>query len=163
MTTQSLPAGATTTGLRTLSTLDAIISEHSLRAGQLAQPKFQEIERRSQQRIPYARLIPVTTLVDGRAVVAGPTVHVVGKHLAGLGLDFFHRGPIPQRFAIASLETGVDQWVHLVLKIYWCRFLRSNWFDSGGRFVKVVEWPNDEFLDFLQGVLPATQPTTATD
>lgn len=77
-------------------------------------------------------------------------MYVVGKHLAGLGLDFFHRDPIPHRYVVASLENGANDWIHFQLKITWCRFLRSNWYDSGGRFTKVLDWPPQEFVDFLR-------------
>lgn len=106
----------------------------------MAQPAFRELERRSLQRVPYPRLIRLTPLNDQDWQPVDSPIFVVGKHLSLLGLDFFHHEPIPQRFVVASLEAGDESWIHFVLKIDWCRFLKPHWYDGGGRFVKVVRW-----------------------
>jgi hypothetical protein len=147
--TPQLPSGDRSS-FRVMETQDVKIRELSLRAAQMAQTTFRDLERRSHQRLPYPRLIPLTPLSDDQLVPSERPTFVVGKHLSPLGLDFFHHDPIPQRYAVTSLEIGPEQWVHFLTKITWCRFLRCNWYDSGGRFVKVVEWSDDRLLDCLR-------------
>ena len=52
-----------------------------------------------------------------------------------------------------SLETGLEKSVEFLIKINWCRFLKSGWYDSGGKFVKLVAW-TDSDLDERSVVLP---------
>jgi hypothetical protein len=120
---------------------EARIRELALRAAQWAQPTFRELEMRSHQRFPYPRLITLTPLNGYGVALLEPPVQIVGKHLSPLGLDFFHHAPIPQRYGIISLDLTAEQSILMLMKITWCRFLRGNWYDSGGRFLKLVEWP----------------------
>jgi hypothetical protein len=122
---------------------DTKIRELSLRAAQIAQPTFRGLEQRSLQRVPYPRLIRLTPLSDQGLEPVDLPIFVVGKHLSPLGLDFFHHDPIPHRYVVASLEAGHESWLHFVMKIDWCRFLKSHWYDGGGRFVKVVRWRDE--------------------
>jgi hypothetical protein len=121
---------------RFVSTHETPVRAHYLRAGQLTQPNVRGLDRRSHRRIPYGRLLALTPVGDDSLTPCGELIYVVGKHLSPAGLDFYHHEPISQRFAVASLESGTEEWLHFLLKITWCRFLRANWYDSGGHFVK---------------------------
>lgn len=105
---------------------------------QLAAAPWGHHERRVDRRIPFPCLIPFTPLCDRGQRPTGPTRQVVGRHLAARGLDFFHHDPLPERFAVVSLPWSADRWVHLLLRITWCRFLRDGWYDSGGHFIRLV-------------------------
>lgn len=118
---------------------DESISELASQVAQFCQAPFEGMERRSHSRLPYPKMIPFTPLCDDMVTVAGDPIHVVGKNLALLGLDFFHQEPITQRYGIVSLECSPERWTHFVIKLTWCRFLRTGWYDSGGRFVNVVD------------------------
>jgi len=72
---------------------------------------------------------------------AGPVIAVVGKHLSRSGLGFFHKEPIPDRRMIASFESRPKQWTAFLIDITWCRFNGYGWYDSGGRFLKVLPSP----------------------
>ena len=130
---------------RVISAPDSLIREHTLRAAHVTQPDFRHPDRRSLQRIPYARLLPLTPVIDDRLLPCGDVIYVIGKHLSPQGLDFFHHEPIPQRYAVASLENGAEQWLHFLLKITWCRFLKAKWYDSGGQFVRIIERLDERF------------------
>jgi hypothetical protein len=73
---------------------------------------------------------------------ADPSSVVVGKHLSKHGLDFYHRDPLPDRHMIVSVEDADNNWIRLLLDITWCRFIRSGWYSSGGKFLGVVEDPS---------------------
>ncbi len=124
-----------------LETTDKLIEELSRQAAFLTHPSDGRRERRTERRFPYPRLIPLTPMDEDAQKSSGPTRHVVGKHLGPRGLDFFHGAPLPERYAVVSLPCATDRWVHLLLRITWCRFLRAGWYDSGGRFVRLVTWP----------------------
>lgn len=95
--------------------------------------------RRRFQRHPFPyliRLLPVDK--DGLSPCADPFV-VVGKQLSEQGLDFYHEQPIPFRRVIASLQTGSGRWLSFLVDLTWCRFTEFGWYDSGGRFLQVVD------------------------
>lgn len=96
-------------------------------------------ERRADQRFPYPQLIYLTPLKDGHP--AAQTVVVAGKHLSERGLGFYHQQPLPYRHMIASLQAQDARWLGFLIDITWCRFTQHGWYDSGGRFLQVVESP----------------------
>ena len=108
-------------------------------------------DRRGQQRTQSARLIRLTPLAEDMATPSGPSFFVVEKSLARLGVDFYHQEPITHRYVAVSFEHGQQQCTHFVLKLNWCRFLHPGWYDSGGRFIRV--------LDNLPDVDSSCQPT----
>jgi hypothetical protein len=140
MKPETLPLPDTLGSFYVITSDDAAIRECVQRISQDAQPERTLPERRSAQRVPYVRLITLTLLNADELVPRTEPIQVVGKHLSPLGLDFFHHDPITERYGVASLEIGSNQSMHLLMKITWCRFLRPNWYDSGGRFIKQVGW-----------------------
>ena len=121
----------------------------SRQAAQFLQTPRGHQERRADRRVPYPRLIPLTPLSDPAGLPSGKTRYVMGKHLALRGLDFYHRDPLPERYVVVSLACSVDRWAHFLLRVTWCRFLRPGWYDSGGRFVRLVQWqaPSQKIAD----------------
>jgi hypothetical protein len=63
---------------------------------------------------------------------------VVGKDLSERGLGFYHQAPLPYRRAIVTLEDASGRVVSLLMDLSWCRFTRHGWYDSGGRFLKLI-------------------------
>ncbi|MEM7312607.1 MAG: hypothetical protein AAF497_05595 [Planctomycetota bacterium] len=94
-------------------------------------------ERRLTVRHAYPELVRVTP-ADTRGNPTGDPVSVVGKHISHSGFGFFHNGPLPEKYVIAEFQSG-EQTEHLLLNLVWCRFLREGWYDSGGKFVSVVD------------------------
>lgn len=95
-------------------------------------------ERRRGARRPFpfpVSLIPVAP--DGQ-VADGKEIVVLGKQLSERGLDFYHREPLPYRRMIAAFESGGRQ-IRLLIDLTWCRFNRYGWYDSGGRFLDMVD------------------------
>ena len=104
-------------------------------------PRGPTVERRAAQRFAYPQLLHLTpTLEDGRT--PGETsIVVVGKTLSEGGLGFFHHEPIIERRVIVSLPNHQQKLVSFLLDITWCRFTALGWYESGGRFLEVVESP----------------------
>jgi hypothetical protein len=93
-------------------------------------------ERRTSVRHAYPELVRVTPS-NKRGTTTGPPLSVVGKHISHGGFGFFHNGPLPEKYVIAEFDLG-GQRSALLLNLVWCRFLREGWYDSGGKFVNVV-------------------------
>ena len=98
-------------------------------------------ERRIAQRFPYPHLLYLTPVGNDGLSPAGDSVVVVGKDLSEHGLGFFYQQPLPDRLMIASLELPDSQWTGFLIDITWCRFTQHGWYDSGGRFLRMVPSP----------------------
>ncbi len=97
-----------------------------------------EAERRTERRHPFPHLIQLVPLGGDGELPQGEPVTVVGKHLSLEGLGFFHPNPISARRAVVWLETPDGRQVELLLELTWCRFTKSGWYESGGRFLRLV-------------------------
>ena len=98
-------------------------------------------ERRRTTRHPFPYPVYLTPFAANEIPVVEDTVAVIGRYLSFLGLDFYHRDPIPYRRAILSLPCGADGWVGLVMDLTWCRFNKHGWYDGGGHFLRAVASP----------------------
>jgi hypothetical protein len=104
-------------------------------------PNSDVYERRNEARYPYPRLVHLTPVdADGKAITTESFV-VAGKDLGDGGLSFYHPDPIPHRRAVASLELAPGRWLGLLIDPSWCRFTRLGWYESGGRFLQIVQSP----------------------
>jgi len=97
-------------------------------------------ERRSAQRHPYPYLVRLTPVGDDCVTAVGESVVVVGKHLSEQGLGFYHPAPLPHRRMIALLETAGTR-LALLIDVTWCRFLKQGWYESGGKFLPLIQVP----------------------
>ena len=129
------------------ATLKSGSHDHQIRAGvwellSSDHPHDQLTERRRDQRWPYPHLITLTPLATDCLVPIDEPLVVVGKQISDRGLGFFHPAPLPYRRVIASLEMVSGEVCSFVLELNWCRFTRHRWYESGGRFLQVVQ-PTD--------------------
>ncbi len=97
------------------------------------------VERRLDDRFPYPRLARLTPLLDDKAAARDQTIMVACKQLSERGLGFFHPHPLPHRLAIVSLQRDENEWVELLLRMNWCRFIGHGWYESGGVFLRVAQ------------------------
>ena len=104
-------------------------------------PRNNKVERRGEQRFPFPYLVHLTPVDADGSVNVDETVVVVGKHLSERGLGFYHQQPLPNRRMIVSLEVGSDAWLGFLIDLTWCRFTKQGWYESGGRFLQVVNSP----------------------
>lgn len=101
------------------------------------QPTRRQLERRDHRRHPFPHLIQITPVDDNHRVV-GPVVGGCCKDISLRGVGFFHPEPLPFRKVVVTFETRDQKEVAMVVVLSWCRFTRSGWYESGGRFLKVV-------------------------
>lgn len=96
-------------------------------------------ERRRHPRHPLPLLMELTPVDAQTEEPVGSTVVVVGKSLSESGCGFFHQHAMPYRYAIVRMEAGTDGDLCLLVDLTWCRYTRYGWYESGGKFLKVVE------------------------
>ena len=96
-------------------------------------------ERRSHARLPFPMLIRLTPVDPRTMQPVAEAVTVVGKNLSEEGLGFYHKEPFPYRQAVVTLEDQAGRTVSLLISLSWCRFSRLGWYDSGGRFLEIIE------------------------
>lgn len=94
-------------------------------------------EQRTSDRYPLSRLFELTPWDIGANQAAGDTLAVVSRNLSLDGLGFYHRDALTARHAIVQLSPGSDH-PALLMKLEWCRFLRPDWYDNGGRFIRIA-------------------------
>jgi hypothetical protein len=102
-------------------------------------PQHDLTERRYENRYPFPYLVQLTPVDEDGVAPQGDTVVVVGKHLSERGLGFYHPQPLPHRRMVASLENGNGQSIRFLIDLSWCRFIKHGWYESGGRFLRLVE------------------------
>ncbi len=96
-------------------------------------------ERRQHGRLPFPMLVRLTPVDPITLNPLCESIVVVGKNLSEDGLGFYHPDPLPYRRAIISLEDNAGRSVSLLIDLSWCRFTRQGWYDSGGRFLEIVD------------------------
>jgi hypothetical protein len=100
-----------------------------------------DYERRNESRYPYPRLVYLTPVDANGKAISTESFVVAGKDLGDGGLSFYHPDPISHRRVIASFELAPGRWLGLVIDLSWCRFTRLGWYESGGRFLQIVQSP----------------------
>ncbi len=100
-------------------------------------PCSRGLDRRSDQRFPLARLVRLTPLAADGVTPLGEAVVAAGKDLSERGLSFFHPQPLAFRRVLAELELAPAGSTRFVVDLSWCRFTRTGWYESGGRFIDV--------------------------
>ena len=99
------------------------------------------VEKRRGGRRPFPLLLRLTPVEAQSLSPLGDPIVVVGKNLSDNGLGFFHPDPFPYRRAIVTLEDSAGAALSLLMEISWCRFTQLGWYDSGGRFLRIIDMP----------------------
>lgn len=101
-------------------------------------PGIGDPDRRQFPRFPFPYLVQFQPLTpEGDARLGSPLV-VVGKQVSESGLGFYHPKPLPSRIACVTLDHGGAS-VRLLLEVLWTQFTHHGWYESGGRFLRVMD------------------------
>jgi hypothetical protein len=101
------------------------------------------VERRREVRRPCdlpAVLVPVDK--QGR-VVGGASLDVRVMDVSAHGIGICHPTPMPHKMVLLAFETESDGPVRLIVRLKWCRFKRTDLYESGGQILRVLN-PDDE-------------------
>ncbi len=100
-------------------------------------PNAVQSERRQAPRYAFPYLVQIQPVFEDGVSRQGSPFVVVGKQISELGLGFYHPKPLPSRYGIVSLDAGGTQ-VSLLIELLWTQFTHHGWYESGGRFLKLV-------------------------
>jgi hypothetical protein len=139
MTTSRLPLAFRRFNLPEGSELELRTRVHTILAA--LYPQARSLERRQEMRYPYAHLVHLTPVGADGVTPCGESIVVPGKNLSENGLCFHHPEPILHRRMIASLDAGEGRWLGVLIDLSWCRFNKTGWYESGGRFLQLVPSP----------------------
>lgn len=107
------------------------------------------VERRSSHRIAYHRPMLVTPLDDRAAQPAGAAMMVTARDISLSGVSFTHGDPLTCRAVVCTFEPHEDDACEsVVVRLTWCRFTRQGNYQSGGKFVKLVELALDHPIEW---------------
>jgi hypothetical protein len=133
------PASGNLCGRGLIPGADVANSVRSLLAASYSSDRM--IERRRDNRYPFPHLVLLAPVVPDGGLNETPPVVGVGRALSVSGLGFYHPVPLPYRRVIASIEKNPGEWVAFLMDLNWCRFNRLGWYESGGRFIQIVDSP----------------------
>jgi hypothetical protein len=100
-------------------------------------------ERRREERRPCdieAVLVPLDK--QGNAVADAP-LKVRVRDISPHGIGISHADPMAHRMALIEFETRADGPLRLVVRLKWCRFKRTDRYESGGQILRVLK-PGEE-------------------
>src|SRR5262245_9955310 len=96
-------------------------------------------ERRREERRPCdvaAVLVPLDK--QGKSA-AGAPLKVRVRDISQHGIGISHSDPMAYRVALIEFETRADGTVRLVVRLKWCRFKRTDLYESGGQILRVLK------------------------
>jgi hypothetical protein len=96
-------------------------------------------DRRRYARQPMPMLLELTPVDSETGEPSGSPIIVVGKSLSEAGIGFFHQDSITHRHVVVRLESLPEDDVAFLVDLAWCRYTRYGWYESGGRFLKVIQ------------------------
>lgn len=96
-------------------------------------------ERRQAPRTPFPHLVRVQAIDPQTLAAQDEPLVVVGRYLSEQGFGFYHNTPLAHRFVAVTLESPGGDAVRLLLDLSWCRFTQLGWYESGGRFLRVID------------------------
>ncbi len=102
-------------------------------------PRPMVTERRRENRIPCNFPGLLVALSDsGQALDLAPWKITV-KDLSRSGVGIAHLEPLPHRLTILTFETAASEPVRLVVRLKWCRFKRTDLYESGGQILRILK------------------------
>ncbi len=97
------------------------------------------VERRCWHRVPFERLLGITPLEGD--LPADQMRVAKGRDISLSGIAFTHTEPIPHRAVAITLWDDAGQTESIVTQLSWCRFTRSGEYQSGGKFLRIIDLP----------------------
>lgn len=117
---------------------DTLVRERVWRLLSNLYPVAPLLNRRMEQRYPFACLAHVTPVEEEGVGAPMPPMVVSTKNISENGVSFFHPGTLPYRRVLLRFERDDASSVTFLVDLSWCRFTRQGWYESGGRLLQVV-------------------------
>jgi len=100
-------------------------------------PEASRTERRHAPRFAFPYLVQIQPVFEDGVSRQGSPIVVVGKQISEIGLGFYHPKPLPSRHGAVLLDVGGTS-VSLLIELLWTQFTHHGWYESGGRFIRVL-------------------------
>jgi len=100
-------------------------------------PEASRAERRNAPRFAFPYLVQIQPVFEDGVSRQGSPIVVVGKQISEIGLGFYHPKPLPSRHGAVQLDVGGVS-VSLLIELLWTQFTHHGWYESGGRFIRVL-------------------------
>ncbi len=110
------------------------------------------VERRGSHRVGYRQPLLVTPLDDQTGEPNAPAMIVVGRDISLSGLSFTHRDPLSCRTVGCTFKPLDEEKLEsVIVRLTWCRFTRQRLYQSGGKFLQIVELTVNAPIDWSKG------------
>src|SRR5579872_6069064 len=96
-------------------------------------------ERRREHRIRCnvpALLVALSD--DGQALDLAPWKITI-RDLSRSGVGIAHVEPLPYRLVLLTIDTAASEPMRLMARLNWCRFKRSDYYESGGQILRTFK------------------------
>lgn len=96
-------------------------------------------DRRREHRLPCDLAATLVPFDDADEAVAGLPLEVRMKDISKHGLRIAHPEPMPHRLVLLAFETAEGGQMRVMVRLKWCRFKRTDIYESGGQIVRVLK------------------------
>lgn len=117
---------------------DSLVRERVWRLLSNLYPVAPLLNRRAEQRYPFACLALVTPVAEECDAAPSAPIVVSTKNISESGVSFFHPATLPYRRVLLKFERDDASSVTFLVDLSWCRFTRQGWYESGGRLLQVM-------------------------
>ena len=95
-------------------------------------------DRRPGHRLPCNFLADLVPLDEQGRVPGVASLEVQVTDLSQRGIGIMHPQPMPHRLVLLTYADEAGQSTRLIVRLKWCRFKRSDFYQSGGQIVRVL-------------------------
>jgi hypothetical protein len=96
-------------------------------------------DRRPGHRVPCDVAATLAPLDDRGRLTSAAGLDVRLTDVSEFGVGIVHRHPMPHRLVQLAFQTAAGQLVRLLVRLKWCRFKRADFYQSGGKIVRVLK------------------------
>ena len=103
------------------------------------EPRPMAAERRCEHRIHCDVPALLVALADrGQSLDLAPW-RVTIRDLSRSGIGLSHVEPLPHRLVLLAFDTAASEPIRLIARLKWCRFKRTNVYESGGQIIRIFK------------------------
>lgn len=104
-------------------------------------PESTVINRRDSHRIPCEITAALLPIDDQDQIIRVDPMAVLIANLSKCGVGIVHCQPLPHRLAQIEYELAPGCFTRLVVRLKWCRFKGTDYYESGGQILRVLAEP----------------------
>lgn len=121
-------------------------------------PVASPMNRRGQQRYPFACLTNIQPVAEDSLTPTGEPIVAATKNISEAGISFFHAANLPYRRVVLTFEYDDLATISFLVDVSWCRFTRHGWYESGGRLLQILKTRQLEGAAMAEPVPAPTLP-----